>query len=313
VSAAVVRIGTRRSPLALVQSQWVAARLSELGHRVELVPVVTRGDVSTEPLSQIGGTGVFVSAVRDALLDGRVDVAVHSLKDLPTAGAPGLSLASVPPRADPRDALVARDGLTLGGLPPGSRVGTGSPRRAAQLRAHRPDLQVVDVRGNVDTRLGLVADGVVDAVVLARAGLVRLGRVERITEVIDPSIMLPAPGQGALALEVRAPEGADRPLDESLRQLDDPASRAAVTAERAVLSGLEAGCSAPVGALAVTVEPGFAEPELSLQAVVASVDGKTIHRMSITAPLVEAVDAGHRLALQLLTSGDVVITGDVAR
>jgi hydroxymethylbilane synthase len=313
MTSSVVRIGTRRSPLALAQSEWVASRLADQGHAVELVPVVTEGDTSSAPLRQIGGSGVFVSALRDALVRGQVDVAVHSLKDLPTAPEPGLSLAAVPPREDPRDALVARDGLTVAALPAGARVGTGSPRRAAQLRAHRPDLEVVDIRGNVDTRLGLVADATVDAVLLARAGLVRLGRLDRITEVIDPSVMLPAPGQGALAVEVRALDGPERPFVSSLRTLDDPASRAAVTAERAVLAGLEAGCSAPVGALAVADEPGFAEPVLSLHAVVASVDGTTIRRMSITAPVAEAAEVGHELARRLLSSADAVITGDVAR
>jgi hydroxymethylbilane synthase len=308
-----VRVGTRRSPLAMAQAQWVANRLTELGHTVELVPVVTEGDTSSAPLRDIGGTGVFATALRDALARGDVDVAVHSLKDLPTAPAPGLTLAAVPAREDPRDALVARDGLTLAELPARGRVGTGSPRRAAQLRAHRPDLVVVDVRGNVDTRLGLVDATTVDAVLLARAGLVRLGRADRITEVIDPSVMVPAPGQGALAVEVRTADGAAGSLDASLRRIDDPASRAAVTAERAVLAGLAAGCSAPVGALAVADEPGFAEPVLTLQAVVASGDGSTIHRMSITAPLAEAADAGHELAHRLLASGDAVITGDVAR
>jgi hydroxymethylbilane synthase len=308
-----VRVGTRRSPLAMVQAHWVASRLVELGHTVELVPVVTEGDVSRAPLSQLGGTGVFVSALREALLGGAIDVAVHSLKDLPTAPAEGLAVAAVPPREDPRDALVARDRLELDGLPPGARVGTGSPRRAAQLRAHRTDLSVVDIRGNVDTRLGLVTDGTVDAVVLARAGLARLGRLDRVTEVIEPSVMLPAPGQGALAVETRADGAADPALQNSLRTLDDPASRAAVTAERAVLAGLEAGCSAPVGALAVVDEPGFAEPELTLQAVVGSIGGATVRRMSITTPLSGAEPAGHALAARLLAAADVADTGEVAR
>jgi hydroxymethylbilane synthase len=308
-----VRVGTRRSPLAMVQAHWVASRLVELGHTVEMVPVVTEGDVSRAPLSQLGGTGVFVSALREALLRGEIDVAVHSLKDLPTAPAEGLAVSAVPPREDPRDALVARDRLALDGLPPGSRIGTGSPRRAAQLHAHRPDLEVVDVRGNVDTRLGLVADGTVDAVLLARAGLARLGRLDRVTEVLDPSVMLPAPGQGALAVESRADGATDPALQTSLRTLDDPASRAAVTAERAVLAGLEAGCSAPVGALAVVDEPGFAEPELTLQAVVGSIGGATVRRMSITTPLSGAEPAGRTLAVRLLAARDVADTGEVAR
>ncbi len=296
-----LRLGTRASALATAQSGQVAAALSAAaGVAVELVPVTTHGDTSTASLAQIGGTGVFVSALRDALLDGRVDLAVHSLKDLPTAPAERLALAAVPPREDPRDALVARDGLTLLGLPPGARVGTGSPRRAAQLRALGRDLDVVDVRGNVDTRLGRVAPGDLDAVVLAAAGLARLGRTAVVTELIDPDQMLPAPGQGALAVEVRA-DRAD--LLAALAPLDDPGTRAAVTAERAVLAGLEAGCSAPVGALALVAEPRFGEPELFLRAVVASPDGGTLLRLSTTGSLAEAEDLGRRLAASLLAEG----------
>jgi hydroxymethylbilane synthase len=298
-----LRLGTRRSALATAQSQLVADAVRTVtGREVELVLVTTDGDVSREPLSTIGGTGVFVSALRDALLMGEIDLAVHSLKDLPTAELPELELVAVPERADARDALVARDGHTLESLPAGSTVGTGSPRRAAQLKAHRPDLDVVDIRGNVDTRLGLVTSGSVDAVVLAKAGLERLGRLDAVTETIDPSVMLPAPGQGALALEVvKDLAGDDRHAP--LRQLDDPATRAAVTAERAVLSALEAGCSAPVGALGIVSELGFSEPELTLEALVASPDGSSVARMSITAPLIEADSAGRQLAGRLLDSG----------
>lgn len=309
----VVRIGTRRSPLALTQSQWVADRISALGVAVELVPVVTDGDVSQTPLSQLGGTGVFVSALRDALLQRRVDVAVHSLKDLPTAPAAALETVAVPPREDPRDALVAREGLTLDTLPVGARVGTGSPRRAAQLLARRPDLDVVDIRGNVDTRVGFVVDGSLDAVVLALAGLIRLGRRDVVTEVLDPSVMLPAPGQGALAVEVRAPGGdaSDAALHATLRRLDDAPTRAAVTAERAVLAGLEAGCSAPVGALAVVGSPEPGNAGLTLDAVLG--DGTAVRRMSITAPPAEADVAGHRLAARLLGAVGVTESGEVAR
>jgi hydroxymethylbilane synthase len=298
-----LRLGTRRSALATAQSQLVADAVRTVtGREVELVLVTTDGDVSREPLSTIGGTGVFVSALRDALLMGEIDLAVHSLKDLPTAELPELELVAVPERADARDALVARGGHTLESLPAGSTVGTGSPRRAAQLKAHRPDLDVVDIRGNVDTRLGLVTSGSVDAVVLAKAGLERLGRLDAVTETIDPSVMLPAPGQGALALEVvKDLAGDDRHAP--LRQLDDPATRAAVTAERAVLSALEAGCSAPVGALGIVSELGFSEPELTLEALVASPDGSSVARMSITAPLIEADSAGRQLAGRLLDSG----------
>ena len=196
-----LRLGTRASALALAQSGHVAEALRAHGHEVELVHVVTRGDTSTEAITQLGSTGVFVTALRDALLAGEVDLAVHSYKDLPTAPCEGLVIAAVPPRQDARDALVARDGLTLGELPAGSRVGTGSPRRTAQLLALGMGLDVVPVRGNVDTRVRMVSEGALDAVVLARAGLARLGRLGEVTETLDPLQMLPAPAQGALAIE----------------------------------------------------------------------------------------------------------------
>lgn len=298
-----LRLGTRKSALALAQSTLVADAIrSATGREVELVHVTTHGDVSRDSLASIGGTGVFVSALRDALLMGEIDVAVHSLKDLPTADLPELELIAVPERADARDALVAREGHTLTSLPSGATVGTGSPRRAAQIKALRHDLDVVDIRGNVDTRIGLVESGAVDAVVLAKAGLERLGRLDAVTETIDPSVMLPAPGQGALAVEVvRDLAGDDRHA--LLRELDDAATRAAVTAERAVLAALEAGCSAPVGALGTVSELGFSEPELTLEALAASPDGSSVARLSITAPLLEADAAGRQLAARLLDSG----------
>src|SRR3954462_129370 len=246
-----LRLGTRSSLLAVTQSRWVAERLSAaLDREVELVEISTAGDTSGQPLAQLGGTGVFVSALREALLDGRIDVAVHSLKDLPTQPADGIALAAVPEREDPRDAVVARDGLTLGELPAGSTVGTGSPRRAAQLHALGLGLEIAEIRGNVDTRIRKVRDGDYDAVVLARAGLARIGRVDEATEVLDPLQMLPAPGQGALGVETR--EGDD--LTREVSVLDDPHTRAAVTAERAVLATLEGGCAAPIGVLAEVVE-----------------------------------------------------------
>jgi hydroxymethylbilane synthase len=244
----VIRIGTRASALATTQSQLVATRLSELhGVDVELVTISTEGDRSDAPLVSIGGAGVFVAALREAVASGEVDLAVHSLKDLPTAADPRLQVAAIPVREDPRDVLVARDGLTLGELPPGSRIGTGSPRRAAQINALGLGVEVVGIRGNVDTRLAKVSSGEVDAVVLAMAGLVRLRRIAEATETLDPIQMLPAPGQGALACECRADDDATTRL---LDVLDDPDTRAAVTAERSLLATLEAGCSAPVGALA---------------------------------------------------------------
>src|SRR5689334_24649462 len=233
MSAPALRVGTRASTLARTQSHLVAERLAAaLDREVVLVEVTTEGDVSRAPLATIGGTGVFVSALRDALLRGDVDVAVHSLKDLPTADPVGVTVAAVPGREDPRDVVVARDGLTLGELPVGSRVGTGSPRRAAQLHALGLGVEVAGVRGNVDTRIGKVRSGEYDAVVLARAGLARIGRLDEVTEVLDPLQVLPAPGQGALAVEARA--GDD--LVAELAALDDRPSRVAVEAERAVLA-----------------------------------------------------------------------------
>lgn len=240
-----LRLGTRRSALATTQSSWVADLLRGNGSEVELVEVTTHGDVNRAPLAQIGGTGVFVSALRDALLAGEVDLAVHSLKDLPTAPADGLALAAVPEREDARDALVAAGGRTLAQLPAGARVGTGSPRRHALLLALRPDLEVVAIRGNVDTRVGFVTSGELDAVVLAAAGLARIGRSDEVSEFFDPGTFVPAPGQGALAVECRAD---DEEVRSALARLDAPAVRRAVAAERQVLASLEAGCSAPVGA-----------------------------------------------------------------
>lgn len=303
----VLRLGTRRSALATAQSGLVARRIEEVAAaagtpvRVELVEITTTGDVSGASLASFGGVGVFVSRLREALLAGEIDLAVHSLKDLPSAPAAGLLLAAVPPREDPRDVLVARDGLTVGELPSGARVGTGSPRRAAQLRALGLGLDVVDVRGNVDTRLRFVHEGRLDAVVLARAGLLRLGRGDEATELLDPLVMLPAPGQGALAIECRD-AAADEPLAGLLARLDDPATRAAITAERALMAALGAGCAAPLGALAEVVE-GDEGDELFVRAVVASPDGAVIVRRSTTGPVEAAERIGKELAAQLEESG----------
>jgi hydroxymethylbilane synthase len=294
-----IRLGTRASALATTQSRWVAERLTaELGRAVELVEITTEGDRVSAPLAQLGGTGVFVSALREALLDGRIDVAVHSLKDLPTAPAPGIALAAVPVREDPRDVVVARDGLTLGELPAGSRVGTGSPRRAAQLHALGLGLEIVEIRGNVDTRIRKVREGAYDAVILARAGLARLDRLDEVTEVLDPLQMLPAPGQGALAVETR--EGDD--LLTELAALDDVRTRAAVTAERAVLARLEGGCSAPIGVLAEVAE-GDDGDELWVRATALSPDGTLAVRMSATGDPADAAGVGERLAGLMLDEG----------
>jgi hydroxymethylbilane synthase len=308
--SATIRIGTRASHLATTQSRLVAELIRDrLGRETELVEITTEGDrtqAAGTPFDQVGGTGVFVSALRDALLRGEVDVAVHSLKDLPTAAAEGISLAAVPPREDPRDVVVARDGLTLGELPHGSRVGTGSPRRVAQLHALGLGLDVVGVRGNVDTRIGKVRSGEYDAVLLARAGLARIGRLEEVTEVLDPLQMLPAPGQGALAVECRS----DDDLAGALAALDDHASRAAVEAERAVLATLEGGCSAPIGALADVVEGEDGE-ELWVRAIALSTDGSLSVRMSATGDPKDAAGLGARLAKEMLAdgAGDLEATG----
>ncbi|MBZ5739286.1 hydroxymethylbilane synthase [Nocardioides mangrovi] len=303
MTSATIRIGTRASLLATTQSRHVADLLRErLGREVELVEISTDGDRSQAagtPLAGSSNTGVFVSALRDALLDGRVDVAVHSLKDLPTYPAEGIALVAVPGREDPRDVVVARDGLTLGELPVGSRVGTGSPRRAAQLHALGLGLEVVGVRGNVDTRIAKVTSGEYDAVVLARAGLARIGRLDDATEVLDPLQMLPAPGQGALAVECRA--GSDLATEISAA-IDDPRARAAVAAERAVLATLEGGCSAPIGALAEVVE-GEDEEELWVRAVALSPDGALAVRMSATGAPADAEGVGTRLAEEMLADG----------
>lgn len=296
-----LRLGTRSSTLALAQARLVASRIeTALGVEVELVGVSTAGDRSASPLTEIGGQGVFVGAVRQALANGEVDLAVHSLKDLPTIADARVTTAAVPVREDPRDALVARDNLTLGELPAGSRVGTGSPRRASQLHALGLGLDVVAVRGNVDTRLRMVRDRVVDAVVVARAGLLRIGAEAGVTEILDPLQMLPAPGQGALAVEVAA--GSAALCRDVAAVLDDADTRSAVTAERALLNELEAGCSAPVGALA-DVAVGDDGPELWLRAVVAAGDGSALVRLSAAGPATDADGLGRRLARDMLAEG----------
>lgn len=300
-----LRLGTRGSALALTQSGHVADAVRGLGAGVELVTVQTQGDVDQGAIAQIGGTGVFVTALRDALLRQDVDLAVHSYKDLPTAPAPGLVVAAVPPRQDPRDVLVASGGRTLGELGEGARVGTGSPRRAAQLRALGLGLEVVPIRGNVDSRVGRVTSGDLDAVVLARAGLARLGRLDAVTEVLDPLQLLPAPGQGALAVECRED---DHDLLDLLKALDDPDSRACVEAERALLARLEGGCTAPVGALA-DVSEGEDDLELYLRGVVVALDGSDAVRLSATGTPDTAAALGTRLADELLELGAAALLG----
>jgi len=297
VSAPVVRIGTRGSALALAQTQTIANALTaKTGAVVEIITVTTHGDRSTESLSTIGGTGVFASALREALLAVECDVVVHSLKDLPTDPEPGLVIAAIPKRADARDALCARDGLTLETLPEGARVGTGSPRRVAQLLARRPDLEVVDIRGNIDTRLGRTVGGDLDAVVLAAAGLERIGRSEAVTEFLSLAGWPTAPGQGALALEVRAGE------EKLVAALDHKPTRTIVTAERAVLAQLEAGCAAPIAAHAF-IDDGL----LFLDGRVYAPDGTdkvtSSHALYVSDTPNPAADVAGRVSAELIALG----------
>ncbi|MEU6868336.1 hydroxymethylbilane synthase [Streptomyces sp. NPDC046876] len=311
-----LRLGTRRSKLAMSQSGHVADAVRAVtGRPVELVEITTYGDVSRENLAQIGGTGVFVTALREALLRGEVDFAVHSLKDLPTAQPEELVIAAMPLREDPRDALVARDGLTFEQLPDGARIGTGSPRRTAQLhhyaRALGKRIETVAIRGNVDTRIGYVRDGELDAVVLAAAGLNRIGRSDEVTDHLSVDNVLPAPGQGALAVECLA---SDEDLVAALGQLDDPHTRAAVTAERSLLAALEAGCSAPVGALADLLADGQIVNEMRLRGVVGTLDGATLVQLSTTGPVPQSYDEamalGRELADEMLAKGAAGLMGE---
>ncbi|MFY1678193.1 MULTISPECIES: hydroxymethylbilane synthase [unclassified Streptomyces] len=334
-----LRLGTRRSKLAMAQSRQVADAVSRVtGRPVELVEITTYGDVSREHLAQIGGTGVFVAALREALLRGEIDFAVHSLKDLPTAPHDDLVVAAVPKREDPRDVIVARDALKLTELAAASRsgvarIGTGAPRRMAQLnayaRAHDLRLETVPIRGNVDTRIGYVRDGQLDAVVLAAAGLHRIGRIDEATDFLSVDTVLPAPGQGALAIECGAGRDArDSALVAALGALDDPLTRAAVTAERALLAALEAGCSAPVGALAdlpplsAPLERGETRAdertvkEMRLRGVVGTTDGSTLVQLSTTATVPDTHEAaqalGRELATEMLARGAAGLMGERA-
>jgi hydroxymethylbilane synthase len=307
----------------MAQSGQVADRVREItGRPVELVEITTYGDTSREALAAIGGTGVFVATLREALLRGDVDFAVHSLKDLPTTQHEELVLAAIPPREDPRDVLVARDGLTFEELaasgrarPP--RIGTGSPRRMAQLNAWARllgrEIETVPIRGNVDTRIGYVRSGELDAVVLAAAGLTRLGRIGDATDKLPVDAVLPAPGQGALAIECPA---SNAELVKILAELDDSHTRVAVTAERSLLAALEAGCSAPVGALADLPAQEQEVTEMRLRGVVGTTDGTTLVQMSITGPVPtsddEAIILGRELAAEMLAKGAAGLMGERA-
>ncbi len=299
-----LRLGTRKSPMAMIQAGHVAELIRQrTGASVELVGLTSFGDVTRVNLPDIGGTGVFVSALREGLLGGDVDLAVHSLKDLPTAVLPQITLAAVPARDDPRDALVGRDGAKLADLPPGALIGTGSPRRAAQLLLLRPDVRPVPIRGNAGTRLRKVTSGEVDAVVLACSGLARIGELDRVSQVFEPDDMLPAPGQGALAVECRAD---DADLVRLLAQVNDPGSRAAVAAERTVLAELQAGCSAPLGAYAAGTGV------MHLTAVVVAEDGGTAVRASQSGPSSRAEELGRDVAAELLRLGAGTIVAGAA-
>ncbi|AHK33415.1 porphobilinogen deaminase [Rhodococcus opacus PD630] len=303
VGTRTLRIGTRGSELATTQAGTVRDALISAGHDAELVIIKTKGDQSMESVEKIG-VGVFTAELREALADGRVDVAVHSYKDLPTAPDQRFTIAAIPPREDPRDALVARDGLVLGELPAGSKVGTSAPRRTSQLRALGLGLDIRPLRGNLQRRLGKVESGELDAVVLARAGLARIGRLDLITESIEPVQMLPAPAQGALAVECLS---ANTALVAILSELDDPNSRAAVTAERALLAELEAGCTAPVGAIAEVVESldddGRIFDELSVRGCAAAIDGSDVIRTGAVGSPENAEELGRSVARELLELG----------
>jgi hydroxymethylbilane synthase len=297
--AVVLRIGTRASHLARWQADWVADALRSLGAEVEIVEIITQGDTNQSgPIAGLGIQGVFTKEIQNAVLEGRVDIAVHSLKDLPTLPTPGLRLAAVPAREDPRDALLSRSGASLAELPAGARVGTGSARRRAQLLAIRKDLALHPIRGNVDTRIRKLEAGEYDAIVLAAAGLRRLGLTDHVTQYLDPTDMLPAPGQGALGLECRQDDSA---IERSVAQLDDRSTRLATAAERAVLATLHGGCSAPIAAHAQ-----WDGQDLLLRARVTEVEGRTTLQAESKTAVSDpegAASAGEKLAAQLQRQG----------
>jgi hydroxymethylbilane synthase len=299
-----LRLGTRASLLATTQSQLVADALArETGGPVELVPITTHGDVATGSLASLGGTGVFATALREALLAGECDLVVHSLKDLPTAPHPGLVLGAIPERAPANDVLCARDAASLADLPAGARVGTGSPRRVAQVRSRRPDLEVVDIRGNVDTRLRKVADGEYDAVVLAAAGLGRIGRAGEIRETFALDAWPTSAGQGALAVEIRASD-LDADLGRALRRIADADAELAAPLERAVLARLEAGCAAPVG-----VSARREDAALVLVAEVYRPDGGARVRSERRVAVAEVADPAGRDALARAVVAELLAGG----
>jgi hydroxymethylbilane synthase len=302
-----LRLGTRGSPLALAQAGWVARQLHEqCGRPTVLVTVATPGDQSTAPIERLGTTGVFTTTLRAALLRGAVDFVVHSGKDLPTAPVPGLQVAAFPAREDPRDALIWPGGTSLDTLPHGARIGTGSPRRTALLRATGRQLDIVPMRGNVGTRLRKLADGAVDALVLAMAGLSRLGRLDAVATPLDPSLLMPAPAQGVLAVECRT----DDPVTAAqLRTLDHAPTRAAASTERSFLAALGAGCSTPVGALAELAAKTGADPAVRLSGLIAAPDGSSVIRAQATGAVRDGDALGRQLAHILLKHGGAALLG----
>lgn len=302
-----LRLGTRKSKLALTQSTWVKEQIEKRfpGVDVELVKVTTKGDkILDVPLSKVGGKGLFVKEIEEALLDGRIDFAVHSLKDVPTELPEGLEVSVFPEREDPRDALISREGKGLMGLSPGATVGTSSLRRMAQLRAVRPDLRIESLRGNLDTRLRRLDEGHFDAIVLAVAGLNRMGLAHRITETLEPGVLLPAIGQGALGLEFRSDDTHTREVLLALHH-EDTAIR--VRAERAFLARLEGGCQVPIGAHATLVEG----QELLLKGFVADEEGKRMVRMERRGPSDDPEAIGDALGRAILDAGGREILKEV--
>jgi hydroxymethylbilane synthase len=302
-----LRIGTRGSLLALTQSEWVKAEIERHwpGCPVELRVIKTIGDkILDVPLAKVGGKGLFVKELEDTLLDGSVDLAVHSMKDVPAVLPAGLEIGAIPQREDPRDVLVSRTGADLQGLPLGALLGTSSLRRAAQIKHLRPDLEIENLRGNVDTRLRKLKEGRYDAIVLAAAGIHRMGWKERITTYLDWSLFLPAIGQGALGIEIRSDDGELRQL---LAPLHDPDTTFAVQAERSFLKKLEGGCQVPIAGYARIQEGRRVE----LSGLVASIDGKQIFRRTRAAPCEEAESLGRSLAQDLLDDGARAILEEI--
>lgn len=304
-----LRIGTRRSSLAVWQAEHVRARLEAAhpGLRCALVRIVTEGDrIVDRPLAQVGGKGLFVKEIENALLEGRIDLAVHSMKDLPAELPPGLRIGAIPEREDPRDALVCREAnRKLAAIPPGGRLGTSSLRRTAQLRSHRPDLAVETARGNVETRIRRLDEGRFDAIVLAVAGLKRLGLRDRISEILEPDLCLPAVGQGILAVEIREDDSETASLVEPL---NDPVTEACATAERRFLAAMGGSCRIPIGGLA-RMDRGT----LHLTGLVADIDGSRCVRMTLNGPPEQAAALGCMLADRIRAAGGEDILQNIAR